>query len=284
MIANGLTEDGILTPKKTNHWTGGVIKSILTNEKYKGDALLQKTYISDCISKKSKKNNGELPMYYVENSHPAIIERSIFDRVQAEMARRSSKRKTKEVGTKTELGKYSGKYALSERLYCGECGKPYRRVTWSIRGSRKIVWRCVSRLDYGKKYCKCSPSIEETLLHRAIAEAITRTAQNEGASTDRIMQHIKMYQAQQDATDILKKQERLRELQKRFDDLTSIDIEQADTGEFDEQFESLITEIHTIKDELSEMESQKSELEKLPGQLEEIAVIYRGADKPSGSI
>ena len=215
-------------------------------------------------------------MYYVENSHPAIIERSIFDRVQAEMARRSSKRKTKEVGTKTELGKYSGKYALSERLYCGECGKPYRRVTWNIRGNRKIVWRCVSRLDYGKKYCKCSPSIEETLLHRAIAEAITRTAQNEGASTDRIMQHIKMYQAQQDATDILKKQERLRELQKRFDDLTSIDIEQADTGEFDEQFESLMTEIHTIEDELSEMERQKSELEKIPEQLEEMATIIDG--------
>ena len=101
MIANGLTEDGILTPRKTTQWTGGVIKSILTNEKYKGDALLQKTFIVDCISKKAKKNNGELPMYYVENSHPAIIERSIFDRVQAEMARRSSKRKTKEVGTKT---------------------------------------------------------------------------------------------------------------------------------------------------------------------------------------
>ena len=109
MIANGLTEDGILTPKKTNHWTGGVIKSILTNEKYKGDALLQKTYISDCISKKSKKNNGELPMYYVENSHPAIIERSIFDRVQAEMARRSSKRKAN-----TPVNMHSAKYSIAE--------------------------------------------------------------------------------------------------------------------------------------------------------------------------
>ena len=85
-----------------------------------------------------------------------------------------------------------------------------------------------------------------------------------------------MYKAQQDTSSILAKQERLRDLQKKFDDLTSIDIEQADTGEFDEQFESLMTEIHTIEDELSEMESQKSELEKLPGQLEEIAVIIDG--------
>ena len=84
------------------------------------------------------------------------------------------------------------------------------------------------------------------------------------------------YYSTQDTSSILAKQERLRELQRKFDDLTSIDIEQADTGEFDEQFESLMTEIHTIEDELSEMERQKSELEKLPGQLEEIAVIIEG--------
>ena len=85
-----------------------------------------------------------------------------------------------------------------------------------------------------------------------------------------------MYQAQQDTSSILAKQERLRELQRKFDDLTSIDIEQADTGEFDEQFESLMTEIHTIEDELSEMERQKSELEKTPEQIEEMAAIIEG--------
>ena len=95
-------------------------------DRYKGDALLQKTYIVDCISKKSKKNTGELPMYYVENNHPAIIERAVFDRVQEAVSRRNSKRKVKDVGTKTELGKYSSKYALTELLFCGNCGTPYR--------------------------------------------------------------------------------------------------------------------------------------------------------------
>ena len=269
-------KDEILTPGGKTKWTTKVILSILTNEKYKGDALLQKTYVVDCISKKTKKNNGELPMYYVENSHPAIIERAVFDRVQEEIARRNSKRKTKEVGTKTELGKYSGKYALSELLYCGECGKPYRRVTWNIRGNRKIVWRCISRLDYGKKYCKCSPSIEESALHNAISEAITRKAKFEGASPDKIIQHIEMYQEQQDTSSIFAKQERLRELQKKFDDLTNIDIEQADTGEFDEQFENLMSEIHTLEDELTEIEMQKSQLEKSTEQIEEISVIIDG--------
>ena len=164
-IAKRLTEENVPTMGGGNRWFSERIKSILKNEKYKGDALLQKTYITDPISKRVKKNNGELPMYYVENSHPAIIERRIFDRVQEEIARRAGKKKVKQTGTKTELGRYSGKYALTELLYCGECGTPYRRCTWSRNGKKKIVWRCVSRLDYGKKYCKNSPSVEESRLH-----------------------------------------------------------------------------------------------------------------------
>lgn len=137
-IAKSLITDGIYTPTGKTQWTSKVVLSILSNEKYKGDALLQKTYIVDCISKKMKKNNGELPMYYVENNHPAIIDRNMFDRVQEEISRRNSKRKVKEKGTKTELGKYSSKYALSELLFCGNCGTPYRRVTWTNRGKKKL--------------------------------------------------------------------------------------------------------------------------------------------------
>ena len=274
VIAQGLNDDNIPKASGKVNWTDGNIMSILRNEKYKGDALLQKTYVVDCISKKTKKNNGELPMYYVENSHPAIIERSVFGRVQEEIARRNSKRKTKEIGTKTELGKYSGKYALSEMLYCGECGKPYRRVTWNIRGEHKVVWRCVSRLDYGKKYCKCSPSMEENLLHNAISEAITRKSKIEGASPEKIIKHIQSYQVSQNDTEsVLAKQNRLKELQKKFDSLTNIDIEQADTGKFDEQFENLMNEIHRLEDELAETESQKSRLKKSSENLEEIATV-----------
>lgn len=106
-------------------WYYGTVKSILSNEKYKGDALINKTYVIDCISKKVKRNDGERAQYYVENNHPAIISPEKFNRVQEEMARRSSKKKVKQVGTKTELGKYSSKYALSELLICGECHTPY---------------------------------------------------------------------------------------------------------------------------------------------------------------
>ena len=95
----------------------------MTNEKYTGDALLQKTYVTDCITKKTRKNNGELPIYLVKNHHEPIISRDDFNRVQEEMARRSAKRSIAEKLTKTEQGKYSAKYALSELLICGECGE-----------------------------------------------------------------------------------------------------------------------------------------------------------------
>jgi len=108
------------------------------NEKYIGDAILQKTYVVDFITKKSKKNNGEIPQYYVTGNHEGIIPKDIFNRVQEEMARRGNKRKVSQKNTKTEHGKYSGKYALSELLVCGECGTRYRRVTWARAARKKL--------------------------------------------------------------------------------------------------------------------------------------------------
>lgn len=275
-VAKSLMADGILTARGNKRWTSKGIESILKNEKYKGDALLQKTYIVDCISKKCKKNNGELPMYYVENNHPAIIDRATFDRVQEEISLRSSKPKKTEKETKTELGKYSSKYALTELLYCGCCGKPYRRVTWTIRGKKKIVWRCISRLDYGKKYCKESPSIEETLLHNAIAEAITQNAQSEGVQTESICEHIRMYQQSLDTSTLIAKQKRLKELEQRIDDLANMNSEAAQNGDFDEQFEALFTEMYTLKDELAEIDKQQSKINQNPEALDEISTILDG--------
>lgn len=100
---------------------------------------------------KMRKNNGELPMYLVKNHHEPIISRSDFNRVQEEMARRSAKRTIADKLTKTGQGKYSAKYALSELLICGECGEHYRRVTWTANGFKEVKWRCVSRIQYGKK-------------------------------------------------------------------------------------------------------------------------------------
>ena len=260
-IAKRLTEEKVPTMGGGSRWFSERIKSILKNEKYKGDALLQKTYITDPISKRVKKNNGELPMYYVENSHPAIIERRIFDRVQEEIARRAGKKKVKQTGTKTELGRYSGKYALTELLYCGECGTPYRRCTWSRDGKKKIVWRCVSRLDYGKKYCKNSPSVEESRLHNAITAAITKKANSEEINIGGIMDHIESFGSRRDTDGIIQRQRRIAEIEKVIDDLARLNSDEAQSGELDYKFSELYAELYSVKDEIEEMQSDVSALD-----------------------
>ena len=141
-----------------------------------GDVLLQKSYTVDFLTKKKKKNNGELTQYYITDNHPAIIPREDFLNVQLELTRRNSKKKVSQKKTKSALGKYCSKYALSERLVCGECGSMYRRTTWVKKGKKKVVWRCISRLEFGTKYCQHSPTISEEALHQAILQCVHSAA------------------------------------------------------------------------------------------------------------
>jgi len=171
-IADALNNKGLTTKGKGSPYHKALIQRILTNEKYTGDALLQKTFVTDCITKKSRKNNGELPMYLVKNHHEPIISRVDFNRVQEEMARRSAKRVIADKLTKGVQGKYSAKYALSELLICGKCGMHYRRVTWTAKGFKEIKWRCISRIQDGKRKCHNSPTVDEQALHKAIVSAI----------------------------------------------------------------------------------------------------------------
>ena len=176
-IKRELEADGVPAASGIRGWTYQVVRNILANERYIGDALLQKTYTTDCISKTVKKNQGDRPMVYVEGNHPAIVSKAMFYQVREEMARRASKRKVMQKTGKTEQGKYSAKYALSELLVCGECGTPYKRCTWARNGKKRIVWRCVSRLEFGTKYCHDSPSMDEDKLHQAILEGINEFVQ-----------------------------------------------------------------------------------------------------------
>lgn len=126
-IGRGLEADGIKTAAGNAYWLQSTLKKILTNEKYIGDALLQKTYTVDFLNKKRVQNNGIVPQYYVENSHPPIIPRDLYMQVQEEIVRRanlhSGKQRKKRV--------YSSKYALSSIVYCPKCGDIYRRIAWN---------------------------------------------------------------------------------------------------------------------------------------------------------
>ncbi len=171
VISDMLRAENLQFPGKTFSFSKGMIQNILTNERYCGDCILQKTVTVDCIGKVRRKNMGEAPMYYVQNSHAPIITRETFNRVQEEMARRKTKAPTSAKNAITASGKYS-KYALSEVLICGECGTRYRRRIWSKNGKKKAVWRCCNRIDYGTQHCKRSPTVEETEIHNAIVRAL----------------------------------------------------------------------------------------------------------------
>ena len=220
-IKNALESKGKLTAMGNQIWSESNIKSILKNEKYVGDVLLQKTFTVDCITKKVVKNNGERPMYLVTNHHAPIIDRDTFNRVQQELARRSSKRKVSDKTT-TEQGKYSSKYALSELLICGNCGTLYRRCTWTAGGKKQIVWRCISRLDHGKKYCSESPTIHEDKLHRAILKAVNEYLGCGDEIAKILKANIGSVLECKNQQEILNLEQRLKDLDKARKDLISL--------------------------------------------------------------
>jgi len=152
-IAKHLTESGIKTPANKDKWQKSTVDSILTNEKYKGDALLQKKFTVDFLEKKMKKNEGEIPQYYVENSHPAIIDPVEWEQVQAEFARRETLGRT-----------YSSKSIFSSKLVCGDCGGFYGQKVWhSTSKYRKVIWQCNKKFKDKEEKCNTPTLIAETI-------------------------------------------------------------------------------------------------------------------------
>ncbi len=276
-IIKHLEEMEIPSPGGKSTWQRSTIQSILTNEKYKGDAVINKTYIDNCISKKVKINHGERPKYYVENNHPAIIDAATFGRVQAELARRSGKKKVKQVGTKTEQGKYSSKYALTELLVCGECGTPYRRCTWTVGGKKKIVWRCINRLDYGKKYCHHSPSIEESVLHEAIMNAIMKTAKQNAEVLKTLKLHIGMGLGAEETEDkSLDIQIRIAEIDAAFKKMLNA-VSDGNIEDFDEErANELMSEKQRLTQQLEQYANTRHIRESAESRLDQIYTILDG--------
>ncbi len=274
-IADGLNSRGLTTKGSGSPYRKIAIQRILTNEKYTGDALLQKTYITDCITKKSRKNNGELPMYLVKNHHEPIISRTDFNRVQEEMARRSAKRTIAEKLTKTEQGKYSAKYALSELLVCGECGTHYRRVTWTAKGFKEIKWRCINRIQYGKKKCHSSPTVDEQALHKAIVSAINEFCEVKDDVAKALRESINEVLDPNLNGSVQAAQQRIDELAHNIDELIKLATvpeiaatAMADIEKFSEEMKTLREFIETEKAKQAAVESGSAELDTVLERLE----------------
>lgn len=167
-IANILTKQNVPSPGGKDKWQISTVESILTNEKYMGDAILQKRFTVDFLTKKQKVNEGEVPQYYVRDSHPAIVSAEIFEEVQAELERRKA-------------AKYSSRGGcFSSRIICGECGAFYGPKVWHSNDKyRRVIWQCNHKYSNGTP---CStPYVEEKKIKTAFVEVINKIFENKEA-------------------------------------------------------------------------------------------------------
>lgn len=174
-IADILTKEKAMTPTGMDVWSATVVHSILTNEKYKGDALLQKYYISDFLTKKEKKNKGELPQFYVTGDHEAIISPLLFDYVQ------------EQIQSRNEGGRYSGVRLFSSKLICGDCGAHFGSRSWHSTTYNDLVWQCGNRHKNG---CKAVPHIYDSFLPLSCNAAMKSLLRTHNAVIRELMETI----------------------------------------------------------------------------------------------
>lgn len=268
-IGKWLELQGIKTVKGNSKWSKSVIKSILENEKYKGDVLIQKSFTADLFSKKSVRNTGELPMYLIKNHHIPIIEPEVFDKVQYELKRRYNKtiRVNENLATR-----YSSKYALTDIVVCDECGAKYKRVTWTSLGEKRVVWRCKSRLAYGKKLCKNSPTIDETDLHRAIIKSLNMMLKSKSTLNEMLKGSLAaLLGANRGEMRVGSISNEITMLNNRIYDMVREEIEnKTDTDVIEQKCAELHEKIQSLKDEIKSIQAEKQMADAGSGKLREI--------------
>jgi Site-specific recombinases, DNA invertase Pin homologs len=251
-IAKTLTDEGIPTPAGKQKWQNSTIESILTNEKYKGDARLQKKFTTDFLTKKMKVNEGEVPQYYVRNSHPAIIEPEAWDQVQKEMQKRKANPRQRYCSSP-----FSGK------ILCGDCGCVYGSKVWhSTDQYRRVIWQCNGKFK-GDEKCT-TPHLTEDQIKLAFREAVSRLISDRTALLEdgRILKD-----ALTDCTGIDKK---LNEISQEMEIITGmIDacvrenaVAAQDQDQYKSRYDDLINRFETLQAKQAALQKERAERER----------------------
>lgn len=279
MIRKDLEERHIPNARGGATWTHSAVRGILSNEKYAGDVLMQKTFRQDCISHKAIRNTGQRPMYLVQNNHEAIIDRKTYDAVQTELARRNALKGNTQKSTPSGRSCYTPKYALSDRVICGECGTLYRRCTWVNRGKKHIVWRCISRFDYGKKYCHDSPAVDEQQLQQAILRVINGVMSEKPALVRRVTENLQVVirPSRSGELTIADVDRQLEELAQEFDAVFTT-AASGNGVDYSERFKAILAQQAELKAKRAEMEQRQAEDAELTSHMELAADTLEQAD------
>lgn len=254
-VGRGVEADGILTGAGKKKWRAETLQKSLKNEKYIGDALLQKTYTVDFLEKKRVPNNGLVPQYYVENSHEAIIPRDLYMQVQEEMVRRANLCS----GQNRKKRVYSSKYALSSIVYCSKCGDIYRRVVGNNRGKRSIVWRCCTRVEHGLGDCNAD-AIHESELQNLVVRAINMALGQKDTMYDVLQRNVEAVLTGTDGISLDEIDTRLEELQKKL-----LNVANA-KGNYD----SIVDEIYMLREAKQNAQVEGAEREGMKQRISEM--------------
>lgn len=269
-IAKGLTNDGIETPGHKQKWHASTVRSILTNEKYKGEALLQKYYTPDFLTKKQKVNNGEIQQYYVENNHPAIIEPDIFEMVRIEKDRRLMLN-----------GKYSGTDILTSRIKCGDCGGSYGAKVWhSSSKYKKVIYQC-NRKYAGEEKCK-TPAIRADDVEERFVNAVNSIIENK----DEIISNLELMLDKICNRDELTKEKaklekNLTEQVEKIQNLIDINSKVAQNQEkYKKEYDALIQEYEETKNKFEQLEIESSKKAAKHQMIQDYINTLKKQDKP----
>ena len=251
-IAKTLTDEGIPTPAGKQKWQNSTIESILTNEKYKGDARLQKRFTTDFLTKKTKVNEGEVPQYYVRNSHPAIIEPGAWDQVQKEIAHRKANPRQRYCSSP-----FSGK------IVCGDCGCVYGSKVWhSTDQYRRVIWQCNGKFK-GEDRCQ-TPHLTEDQVREAFREAVSALITDREALLEdgRLIQ-----QALTDCTEIDRK---LRDTEQEMTVVAGLidacvhenAVTAQDQGDYNSRYTELTDRFEALQSKLIALQGERAERER----------------------
>lgn len=264
-IADGLMADGILTGAGKTKWHTSTINKILRNEKYMGDALLQKTYTTDFLTKKRIKNNGTVPQYYVEGDHEAIIPKELFMQVQAELVRR----RVVHVSPTGKKRSFSCNHCFAQMVFCGDCGELYRRVHWNNHGCKSIVWRCISRLEPTSAEKNCTNrTVNELLLQEITVKAFHQILTERDFFLKTLQQNIAKAVVNADTLSPDGIQTRLEELQKEL-------IKKANNKQ---GYDAIADEIFRLRDQKEQSELDSHHREEAMNRIKELQDFIAGQE------
>lgn len=276
-IARGLQADGILTGAGRMKWWDTTVYNILKNEKYMGDALLQKTYTVDFLTKKRVKNKGIVQQYYVEDSHPPIVPKAEYAAVQAELVRRSSMRGY----SKTGKSNFTSEYAFSGKLFCQNCGSKLRHTFFGTGKNKRGYWLCINHQMNGSKACNMR-SLNEKHLEQAFVSAMNKVIGGKDTFIATLMQNIyKGLETIEEEYTVEQIDARLQELQREIMSLVRLNAKTGlDTRVYDKEYSTLGAEIERMRERRQKLKDKQAEQVLRVNRIQEIEEYLLAQESP----